>query len=229
MVSLHLKEIFWKICNVLFINKMKVENVKMVIKDSDGLFLVGLSSYPSPNDTYSLLGGHSEKGETPFETLGREMLEETSMIFNLNYDEKNGRFYMEDFNHDRFNFVFDGISIHYKQWYMFFNLDRPLTPYIEKWQHKFRNNQIKIKKDAVEGLKEMDSHLDWFQIIELFLKRKFIECKSELSKRLTKSEIQQVVSYCKDIGYYLENKNLLLVTLKDLKEKIYEKDVLIYL
>lgn len=208
---------------------MKVENVKAVIKDSDGLFLLGLSSYPSPNDTFSLLGGHSEKGETPFETLGREMLEETSMILVLSYDEKNGGFYMEDYMHNRFNFIFDGISIHYKQWYVFFKLDQPLTQYIQKWQTQFKINQNKIKKDAVEALKEIDIHLNWNYIIDLFLKRKFIECKTELSTRLTKSETQQVISYMKDFGYYLENKDLLLVSFHELEDKIYEKDVLKYL
>ena len=97
---------------------MKVENVKAVIKDIDGLYLVGESSYPDSN-AYSFLGGHSEKDETPFETLGREIMEESSMVLDFSYDDKKG-FYIKDANHNRVDLVFNKIATVDKKWFVFF-------------------------------------------------------------------------------------------------------------
>lgn len=212
-------------------------NVKTVIKDKDGLYLVGISSYPNPNITYSLLGGHTEKGETPFETLGREMLEESSLVLELNYDEKKG-FSIKDPFHQMIYLNFDGISVECPQntnrskapqWFIFFNVNTSLTPYMISWKTKFLKNQNQIKNDAIQSLKEVDSNLKWEVIIDLFLKRKFQDMKQELSTRLTKAESEQVISYMKEIAYYLENKDLALADKEDLKNKLYEKDVLKYL
>lgn len=209
-------------------------NVKAVIKDKNNLYLVGVSSYPSPVMTYSLLGGHTEKGETPFETLGREMYEESSLVLELNYDEIK-EFYIKDPFHRVFYLIFDGISVEKKtnsnkpQWYVFFIYPDSFLPFIDSWKDKFLKNQMRMKSDVIETLKNVDQNLNWNLIMELFLKRKFQECKQEMAIRLTKSEIEQVMERLREIGYYLENKNLILASKEDLQISLYETDVLKYL
>lgn len=209
--------------------KMKIENVKAIFKDKDQLFLVGLSSYPSIEPNYSLLGGHAEKGETPFETLGREIMEETSMVLELSYDDKKGFYLKDPVQGQTLDLTFQGIKSIDKKWYVFFDLETQLTPYMNQWKLQFIKNQKKIIQDAVLSLQEIYPSINWSQMIQLFLARKFGDLKSILFQRLTKSEIRQVIVYMREIGFYLENLDLVLVSKDELNKKLYEKEVLKYL
>lgn len=209
--------------------KMKIENVKAIFKDKDQLFLVGLSSYPSVEPNYSFLGGHTEKGETPFETLGREIMEETSMVLELSYDDKKGFYLKDPVQGQTLDLTFQGIKSIDKKWYVFFDLETQLTPYMNQWKLQFIKNQKKIIQDAVLSLQEIYPSIKWNQMIQLFLARKFGDLKSILFQRLTKSEIRQVIVYMREIGFYLENLDLVLVSKDELNKKLYEKEVLKYL
>jgi 8-oxo-dGTP pyrophosphatase MutT (NUDIX family) len=224
--------------------RLHANNIKCLIRDKEDKYLVGVSSYPSKEVVYSLLGGHGEKGEMSFETLGREILEETSLVLELNYDSKNG-FYIKDALHNTLFFEFEFLVIDSareppasstrtagpvsSQWFVGFYYSKSLSPYIESWRSKFFKTQIQIKRDAVESLREFDPNLKWDLLFELFLKRKFEDVNKELKIRLTKGEIQDVKKFMKSVSYYLENKDLILVDKKDLIEKIYEKIIIQYI
>ena len=207
---------------------MKIENVKAVFKDINQMYLVGLSSYPSPVKTYSLLGGHSEKGETPFETLGREILEESSMVLEFSYDETKGFYLFDPKREIRIPLVFKGISVVDKKWYVFFDILETLDRYMHLWEVQFQKNQKSIIDRAVESLKEVYPNIQWHKAIDLFRNRKFAELRDYLNT-MTKSEFKNIIKFMKDHSYYLENSNLVLVDRKDLENHIYEKDVIQYL
>jgi hypothetical protein len=208
--------------------RLHAKNIKCLIRDKEDKYLVGVSSYPSKEVVYSLLGGHGEKGEMSFETLGREMFEETSTVLELNYDTNNG-FSIKDTFHNTLFVEFEFLVIDNSQWFVGFFYPKSLGPYMELWRSKFLKTQIQIKKDAIDSLKDFDPNLKWDLLFELFLRRKFEDVKKELKTRLTKGEIEDVMIFMKSVSYYLENKDLLLVDKKDLSEKIYEKSVIEYI
>jgi hypothetical protein len=80
--------------------------------------------------------------------------------------------------------------------------------------------------DAVGSLLEIYPTINWLKLFGLFRNRKFSEIKNVLDRNLSKGQVKNIIQYMKDVGYYLENKNLILTDEKDLRNKIYEKEAL---
>jgi 8-oxo-dGTP pyrophosphatase MutT (NUDIX family) len=122
---------------------MKVTNVKAVIYDKTNKFLSGYNSISNDNKYhYSLLGGHSEKKETAFETMKREVFEESSMVLNLETDGK--KFYLLDFKNQTIPLQLDGVLNDNGKLFVFLFANVYLEEYIESWRKKFHWNQSKL-------------------------------------------------------------------------------------
>ena len=122
---------------------MKVVNVKAVIYDKKYKFLSGYNSITNFHQHhYSVLGGHSEKNETPFETMQREVFEESSMVLNLETDGE--KIYLVDFKNHMIPLRLDGILNDNGKLFVFLFANLSLETYMSSWRKKFYQNQSKL-------------------------------------------------------------------------------------
>lgn len=122
---------------------MKVTNVKAVIYDKTNKYLSGYNSLTETNRYhYSILGGHTEKNETAFETIKREVFEESSMVLNLETDGK--KIYLVDFQNQIIPLRLDRILNDNGKLFVFLFANQSLEKYIKSWRKQFYINQSKL-------------------------------------------------------------------------------------
>jgi hypothetical protein len=129
---------------------MRVQNVKAVIYDKNYKFLSGYNSITKNNKFhYSVLGGHTEKNETPIETVQREVYEESSMVLHLEIKKK--KFYLVDYRKNVIPLRLDGMIDDDGKWFIFLFANVNLKNFMQDWIKKFDENQYKLLHQALFG------------------------------------------------------------------------------
>lgn len=202
------------------------DNVKVMIRDKNKNYLVGRRY--DKKFKYSTLGGHKENEEKWFQTLARELNEETSGVLELVIN--NNKFY-----------IFDGKKYFpVKEWkkysqgkqiYVVFDLVDDISRYMKEWRRRLINNQEKIIFDELEYVQRKHPNITLIRWIEYFIKYK--DNYSNLQKvlknyGLTKQQINRLISEFDDISVYLEMDDLDLVSKSDLsaEDGLYERKLI---
>jgi hypothetical protein len=195
------------------------DNVKILIMDTNKKFLVGVR-----NDTtykYSSLGGGREHGEDVYETMARELNEESSGVLKIIYERK--KMFLSDGKNklkmDIVDYMKDG-----KKYFILLYVPYDLSKIIYEWRSQFMNNQQKYLFDKVRNLFNRYPEISVIQWLEDILKFKDNYDSSVLKNILrnmgfTKSQINQLIGEFETLGYYLEMDDLDLATYDELKSK----------
>lgn len=203
------------------------DNVKLLIRDKNGKYLVGRRY--DKDYKYSSLGGHKERNENIYQTLNRELYEETSRLLKLGQD-KDRKLYLSD---GKYRYPVSSTSQKQigKQVYVLINVSYDLNEDIKRWKDKFRENQEDLLLDTITDITEVYPEIPVIQWFKYILKYKDDYDDKELSKilekwKLNKRDIRYLKNKFEELGYYLEMDDLDLVPLEKLRERygLYERN-----
>jgi hypothetical protein len=211
---------------------MTFTNAKILIKDrTTGKFLVGMrldSLIP-----YSVLGGKKESDDkTPLDTINRELQEESSNVLKLL--NRNDKLYLVDIDANKgYPLQLIKKNEKNKQVYYLMELESSMDiKKIDEWNERMQNNQTEIINQTLKSLKKAIPEVTSTQILEWILKFKNNYQSPVLKLILTNlgfdsRSIKKIIDFLENQNYYLENDRLAFVTVNDLINGLYEKDLIL--
>jgi hypothetical protein len=209
---------------------MAFDNVKFLLKDKNGKFLVGKrldSLIP-----YSAIGGKRESGESELETLNRELYEESSNVLKL--IRRSGNLYLIANNQKPYkilpNIKQKNVN---KQVYYLMETDSDLSKDILTIHQLFKSNQNELVNQAFKTLRnKLPDEISDLQIYEWIIRFRN-HYNSPYLKLILQNlgfkerDMKSIIDFIQNVGVSLEMDELALIDLSDLKNGLYEQGIFI--